>query len=186
MDNSKDVDEQKSDQETSIIPLEEAPSDISEEEIEDIIDIIDDDPIRAKTELRLIKRKISLSEWSAPLPRPSEFGEYGKYVHDAPERILCMTEREQGHRHHMDSITAEAAINHKNREILILEKDADWERKMQFWAFLMAFLLAGAFLCCATYLLIKGKEIGGFVSLASGIGILIAPFVYWKTKSSKT
>ncbi len=161
-------------------------SEISEEAIDQIIGIIDENPDQAKVQLQLIKQQISLSSWSAPLPRPAEFGEYGKYVADAPERILQMTEKEQRHRHKMEAKIAKASIRKGKRKMSIQEKDSDWERKMQLISFLMAFVLALAFLISATYLLVSGIELGGFVSLAAGLALLIGPFIYWRTKANKS
>ncbi len=160
-------------------------SDVIEESIEEVIEIIDQDPARAKTELQLIKKQLSMSYWSGPLPRPSEFGEYGHYVPDAPERILQMTENEQGHRHETDLLKLKHAIHQGEWDLEEAVKNAAWERKMQLVGFLMAFILALVFIGCATYLLSNGKEIGGFVSLGAGLTVLIGPFIYWRTRSTK-
>lgn len=49
------------------------------------------------------QRYEAIQAYSGPLPPPSDFAAYGDVVDDAPERILCLLEREQGHRHNLEN-----------------------------------------------------------------------------------
>jgi uncharacterized membrane protein len=47
-----------------------------------------------------------LQQWSGPLPAPDSLAKYNSVVPDAAERIIRMAEKEQQHRHEMESKTA--------------------------------------------------------------------------------
>jgi uncharacterized membrane protein len=52
--------------------------------------------------VREIVRAEVYSYHQGPLPDPETYQGYGEVVEDAPERMLSMVEREQGHRHRME------------------------------------------------------------------------------------
>ncbi|WP_368661467.1 DUF2335 domain-containing protein [Paracoccus sp. (in: a-proteobacteria)] len=53
------------------------------------------------------------------MPRPQDFGEYGRIVPDAPERILRMAENEQRHRIEMERILVPAEVHAGRRGQLL-------------------------------------------------------------------
>lgn len=94
--------------------------DLSDEDIQNVVDEVEEDlleKIPDDVTRQIVKQSLSISK-SGPLPDPTDFSKYEEVVPGAGDRILTMTEKEQDHRHSID--TKEQDKFHRNNTILSL------------------------------------------------------------------
>jgi uncharacterized membrane protein len=100
------------------------------------------------------------SSFSGPLPPPEALAEYEQISPGFADRIITMAEKEQVHRHQ--------------------QEDERWpvQKKLLSRGQVFAFILSLSIVVGGIWLLMKDKQIAGFVTLMGAIGVVAGPFIY--------
>jgi uncharacterized membrane protein len=104
--------------------------------------------------------------YTGPIPEPEALAEYERINSGLANRIVTMAEKEQGHRHRIENRRNWAQIS-----ITLLG---------QILGFLISVLTIGI----GGLLLYNDKQLGGFVSLVSGVVMLAGAFIYRRTRAT--
>ena len=104
-------------------------------------------------------------EYSGPIPHPNILKQFEEVISGSADRILKMAEKEQEHRHEFEN----KIISHK--------------KIMELTGLIFGFLLALIIIGGGIYLLLNDKSAKGFVLILGGIGTIITPFIFSKTKN---
>jgi len=96
---------------------------------------------------------------SGPIPSASELAAYGAVLHDAPDRILAMAERQSAHRQGLEK--------HVVRSNVIKE----------YLGMAMGFILALVAMGTGAWLIHEGQDIAGWVALFAPLAGLVIMFV---------
>lgn len=92
------------------IPIDaDAPLVANQDEIARIIKEIPSEPDRRKMEAIIMERR-----FSGPLPPPEFLAAYKEILPDSPERILSMAEKEQRHRHEIETIVVNKTMKQRS------------------------------------------------------------------------
>jgi uncharacterized membrane protein len=111
--------------------------------------------------------QIAQAAYSGPLPPANQFNKYGKYVKDAPERILRMAENQQKHR------------------IKIENKVINFNNWTQLLGSIFAFLIA-IFALFFSYLASSKGESGTAIGIAlAGISPIVGSFIKGRYSKKK-
>jgi uncharacterized membrane protein len=105
--------------------------------------------------------------YTGPLPQAEEMERYERITPGLADRIVKMAEKEQGHRHKIE--------RRRNFAQIWITSAGQW----------FGFLLAAWIIGIAGFLLYHDKKLEGFVSLLTGIGTLIGPFVYRRRRPAQ-
>jgi uncharacterized membrane protein len=117
-------------------------------------------------------RKITIEStqhlrFAGPLPPPNILRGYDEIVPGAAERILTMAENQQSHRMHLESS--------------VIEENCKSQRRGLNFGFVIAMtVILGGF-----FLIFKGKDITGIISVVLALVSLVGLFIYGKEKQSK-
>ncbi len=121
-------------------------------------------PEEARQEVRAALRHIISTSYDAPIPPAEQFAKYENVLPGAADRILRMAEKAND---------AEIGKTKYELRIRILSLGLGF-------AIIMTGMLGGL------YLVFLGKEISGFASLFSSLGVLVSSLLYYKKKSDES
>lgn len=99
-------------------------------------------------------------QYSAPLPPPKTLQDYNNVLPDAAERIVAMAERQSAHRQELEK----KVVSSQTRDSLL---------GLIFGLAIGLATIAGGITC-----ILSGYEIGGTILGGTGLGSLVAVFVY--------
>jgi uncharacterized membrane protein len=153
-------------------PPSKLPTAADDIEITDDRNPIDAEAERAPSGIAAVIRKEVRRElrfFSGPLPPPEVLREYNEIVPGSAERILQMAEREQSHRHCSETRDSEGSLTLAKRGQLI--------------GAVLAFMATVGGMA----LLALGRNLSGFVIIASTVAIFGTAFIYdrWRPSSSE-
>lgn len=103
--------------------------------------------------------------YQGPLPHPDLLVKYEEIIPGAAERILSMAEKEQQHRHQLESEVIKKEIAQKGRGLNF------------------GFTLALLIIVVGAYLLVIDKSLQGFSLILGSIAMIIAPFFFNKNNN---
>jgi uncharacterized membrane protein len=103
---------------------------------------------------------VAIHQFHGPVPPPHILEGYKNVIHDAPERILRMAEKEQSGR-----------LFRENKAL-------NMEFASRFFGQVMAFLVVISGMAGGVFLVMKGNDFGGFTSMLGPLGIIAGLFVY--------
>ncbi len=102
------------------------------------------------------------SRYASPLPSPEDLERYQRLLPDAPERLLSAGEREQAHRHEIESRLA--TIDEQ-----AMPKFYAGQKRAHF----VSALLGGGYEVVMLVAVLKGFALEGIVGAAAGIGAMV-------------
>lgn len=126
-------------------------------------EVVDGQLVRERNEQdRRLDVGLEHSRYTSPLPRPDDLERYAALVPDAPERLLAAGEREQAHRHEVES-----------RLVAIDESSMPKFYEGQRRAHLISLALGLGYEGIMLAVVLTGYPIPGIVGAAAGIGAMI-------------
>lgn len=106
--------------------------------------------------------KITLSQYSGPLPPSDEFQNYEEVLPGAADRIISMAEKEQEGR---------ISAQHKEMRMLFIS---------HIMGQIFAFILGLTGILGGSYLIINGHDLSGFAVFLSSLAAIVGAFIYRK------
>ncbi|MBE7177726.1 MAG: DUF2335 domain-containing protein [Mucilaginibacter polytrichastri] len=104
---------------------------------------------------------------SGPLPAPDTIRAYAETIPNGGERVMVMAEKEQNHRHNMNTTIARRELNQSGRS--------------QIFGFILGVLAIGG----GIFLSYTGKETAGLATIIGALVALVAVFVVSKKTEEK-
>lgn len=105
--------------------------------------------------------------YSGPLPMPQHLEQYEAICSGAANRIIAMTEAQLKHRQQLEKEVVK--INGRNSTIGVC----------------FGGVVAVLSILCGTYIILKGNEISGYVTMFGSLSTLVGVFVYGKRANKK-
>lgn len=105
--------------------------------------------------------------FSGPIPPPELLEKYNDVIPNAAERILAMAEKQQEHRQALE------------RKVVFANAEAQKQGMYLGFIIVMAAIIGG------TWLIAKGKELTGLVSVITALVGLVGVFAYGKYEQKK-
>ena len=147
---------------------------------EAIVDDLDIPTESKNQKIEQVIRTLSVSRQliKSPVPPPDWLAGYKEVEPTAPERILCLAENEQQHRHTMEKLLVEFQIESQRTESKLGEKEQETDRWLANRGLIFAFIIVLAFLSFIAFLIWKDKTVEAFYSAMIGLAVLIANFIF--------
>ena len=118
-------------------------------------------------EERLVTTTIeAYAAFEGPLPPPQMLDRYNSVIPDGANRIMIMAEKQQIHRHELEStvVTANAAAQARGQ--------------------LFAFLLALVAIIGGVFLIATGKDTAGLAAILTALGALVTVFIVGRVQAT--
>jgi uncharacterized membrane protein len=119
---------------------------------------------------RRVERKLvqqTMQSFAGPLPPPSMLVEYNGAVQGGAERIMVMAEKQQEHRHQIESRVVWSNTTDQRIGLIL--------------GFIVMMSVAGAGIWCVSI----GKDTTGLSALITSVGGPVAAFIYGRKKQSE-
>jgi uncharacterized membrane protein len=110
---------------------------------------------------------LTASQFQGPIPPPEALARYNEILPDAAERILAMAERQETHRHDLETKVIDSGIRATKRGQVI------------------AFLVALSGMGLAAYLACLGQPWQAIAALGGNLASMVAVFVIGRTRQEK-
>ena len=115
-------------------------------------------PQKVSTQMRVS----TAYSFSGPLPPPELLAKYNEVIPNGAERIMQMAEKQQGHRHDLETTVVNGNVKSESR--------GQW----------MGLTISVVVLCLGGYLAYIGREIAGSIFVGVDLSALAGVFVYGK------
>ena len=118
-----------------------------------------------RVEKKLVQQ--TMQTFAGPLPPPSMLVEYNSAVQGGAERIMVMAEKQQEHRHQIESRVVWSNTTDQRIGLIL--------------GFIVMMPVAGAGIWCVSI----GKDTTGLSALITSVGGPVAAFIYGRKKQSE-
>lgn len=121
-------------------------------------------------DLRSEGKKHGLQFRSGPLPLPDDFARYDEVHPGTAERLLAMAEKEQSHRHELESAESSHDRDQDRRGLR-------WGGILTLSGMICALIALLSVLGAGVWLIVHGHPIGGYTALVTATVAIIGVFV---------